>query len=51
MGWEWDLEGGHGASEEEGAADQLFLQMLDETPLLGWRKGNMPLLSLFLSQV
>lgn len=46
LGWEWDLEGGHGALEEDGAAVRPFLQMLDEPPpqLLVWSKGNMSLL-------
>lgn len=45
LGWGWDLEGGHGALEEEGAAAQPFLQIGDEPPLSVWSEGNMPLLS------
>lgn len=32
LGWGWELEGGHGVLEEEGAAAQPFLQIGDEPP-------------------
>lgn len=49
LGWGWDLEGGHGALEEEGAAAQPFLQIGDEPPRFGVERGKYATVVLFFS--